>query len=77
MHKAAGEYAQIVAIGRDVKNRYYSNYSCGVCITYNIDGHDNEISGNVMDSSNSGTVTSNASFGKYGDLVSTNTQNNQ
>lgn len=62
MHHQESQTAQIEYIGRDVTTMYRSNYSCGTCINYTIEGDRNQINDNSITSTNSGSVTANGSF---------------
>lgn len=62
LNKSQGEIAQIATIGRNIKTMYRSNTSCGSCVYYQIEGDDNTISENAAESSNTGSITSEAVF---------------
>lgn len=62
MHHQESQTAQIEYIGRDVTTMNRSNYSCGTCINYTINGDRNQINDNSITSTNSGSVTANGTF---------------
>lgn len=63
LHQLESANAQAATIGNSVTTMYRSITSCGYCVYNQITGNENSINGNTISGSNSGTVTSNGSFG--------------